>query len=531
MSDAQEIHLTAIGGVGMTALAGLLRALGHRVRGSDLEIYPPASDELARLEVPVARGYSAENLLPEPDLIVMGNAISRDNPEAVAARAAGIETISMPEAIQRFCLPGRIPLVLAGTHGKTTSSTFLSWILDRAGEQPGWFIGGAPLDLPGPYAVGAGRPFVLEGDEYDSAYFDKGPKFLHYQPQGVVLTSVEFDHADIYRDLAHVQVSFAALLALLPREAPLIVSADYPAALEVANGSNRPFVTFASDHPADWQITDLVDGPDGLRFIARGRGESIEFLTPMLGAMNARNLLGVALLARAIGVSVDTIREAAATFHGVRRRQEVVVDAEVTLIDDFLPIIRLRLRWLSKPFAVAFPNRRHWALFDPRSNTTRRSIFQNEITDALSVADCVGIGPVNRPELLRAEERFSPEAAVEKLAGASVLARACADVADIENYLQREVRKGDVVTILSNGAFGGLRGRLAERFWCLRGLLRTGWSGLVRHWRFGSLLLRYRPRVLRLDLAGCRLAPPARLPLALPCERIPTHGSTDTTLC
>ena len=459
MTRAGDIHLTAIGGVGMTALAGLLCALGHRVRGSDLEVYPPASDELARLGVSVARGYRAENLAPRPDLVVMGNAISRDNPEAIAARDAGIETLSMPQALARFCLPERIPLVLAGTHGKTTSSTFLAWVLHQAGRRPGWFIGGAPLDLPGPCAVGEGSPFVLEGDEYDSAYFDKGPKFLHYQPKGVVLTSVEFDHADIYRDLAHVQSSFADLLALLDEQAPLVVSADYPAALEVARASGHRFVSFAGGADADWRITDLTDGPGGLRFRASGPGESIDFLTPMLGAMNARNLLGVALLARAFDVPVEVIREAAATFHGVRRRQEVVVDGPVTLVDDFahhptsiaLALAAVRSR---------FPGRRHWALFDPRSNTTRRSIFQEEITASLSSADCVCIGPVNRPELLEPAERFSPEAAVAGVQAQGRQGFACEDPDAIYARLQKDVREGDVVTILSNGAFGGLRQRL-----------------------------------------------------------------------
>ena len=461
MSSVRDIHLTAIGGVGMTALAGLLCSLGHRVRGSDLEVYPPASEELARLGVDVARGYRVENLNPRPDLLVMGNAISRDNPEAIAAREADIETLSMPQALARFCLPDRVPLVLAGTHGKTTSSTFLAWVLQQAGRDPGWFIGGAPLDLPGPCAIGTGSPFVLEGDEYDSAYFDKGPKFLHYQPQGVVLTSVEFDHADIYRDLAHVQSSFADLLALLSDEAPLVVSADYPAGIEVAQASGHDFVSFAEGAPADWQISGLADGPEGLRFRAEGPGESIDFVTPMLGAMNARNLLGVALLARAFDVSTDVICEAAASFHGVRRRQEVVVDGSITLVDDFahhptsiaLALAAVRSR---------FPDRRHWALFDPRSNTTRRSIFQNEITQSLAGADCVCIGPVNRPELLADDERFSPETAIEQLEARGAKGFVCKDPDEIYDHLRQEVREGDVVTILSNGAFGGLRQRLAE---------------------------------------------------------------------
>ena len=188
----RSIHMTAIGGVGMTSLAGLLVALGHRVRGSDLDVYPPASDQLEALGVSVKRGYVAENLLPRPDLLIMGNAIRADNPEAHAARTAGIPTLSMPEAIETLILPERQPLVVAGTHGKTTTSSFLAWVLETAGRSPGWFIGGAPRDLEAGYRLGGGREFVLEGDEYDSAYFDKGPKFLHYRPEGILLTSVNF---------------------------------------------------------------------------------------------------------------------------------------------------------------------------------------------------------------------------------------------------------------------------------------------------------------------------------------------------
>ena len=463
MSASRSVHLTAIGGVGMTALAGLLSELGHDVRGSDLEVYPPASDELARLGVPVARGYAATNLEPAPDLVVMGNAISRDNPEAVAARERQLETVSMPEAIEKLCLPGREPLVVAGTHGKTTSSTFLAWVLECAGRAPGWFIGGAPRDLPRPYALGEGSPFVLEGDEYDSAYFDKGPKFLHYAPQGVVLTSVEFDHADIYRDVDHVKESFAALLALLPAERPLVVSADFPHALDVARASGRDFVSFGESDAADWRICDVEDRDGLLRFRAEGPAAPLEVETPMLGAMNARNLLGVALLARAIGVDDAAIQRAARTFHGVRRRQEIVCDGAITLVDDFAhhpTAIRLVL----DAVRARFGERRIRALFDPRSNTTRRRIFQDEIADALAGADVVGFGPVNRAELLSEDERFSPQEAVARLAGNGVAGFACADTQELAARVEAEAEPGDVVLLLSNGAFGGLRAHFAEAF-------------------------------------------------------------------
>jgi UDP-N-acetylmuramate: L-alanyl-gamma-D-glutamyl-meso-diaminopimelate ligase len=445
----------------MSSLAGLLAALGHRVRGSDLDVYPPASDELARLGVPVARGYAAANLDPRPDLVVMGNAISADNPEALAARERAIPTLSMPEAVEHLCLPGRRSLVVAGTHGKTTSASFLAWALEQAGRSPGWLIGGAPRDLAAGYALGTGSEFVLEGDEYDSAYFDKGPKFLHYCPTGVVLTSVEFDHADIYRDLDHVKQSFSRLLALLPAGAPLAVSSDFPHAIDVARRAERPFVTFAAEAHADWRVKDVRDGPGGLRFTADGPGEAIEIETPLLGAMNARNLLGVIALTRMLGVASESLREAAATFHGVRRRQEVVCDGPVTLIDDFAHHPTAIVATLAA-VRSRYPGRRVWALFDPRSNTTRRRVFQDDIASALGGADVIVIGPVHRADALDPLERFSPEEAAATLVARGRSAEAAADTDRLAERVLTGARGGDVVVTLSNGSFGGVIARLAK---------------------------------------------------------------------
>ncbi len=457
--NPRSIHMTAIGGVGMTSLAGLLVALGHRVRGSDLDVYPPASDQLAALGVPVARGWSAANLAPRPDLVVIGNAIRAENPEACEARRLGIPTLSMPEAIEHLVLPERTPLVIAGTHGKTTSSTFLSWLLHTAGRDPGWFIGGAPLDLASGAQLGGGREFVLEGDEYDTAYFDKGPKFLHYRPAGVVLTSVEFDHADIYRDLDHVKSSFSRLLDLLPPDAPLLVSSQYPDAVDVARASGHPFETFADAEGADWRAEDFEDGPGGMRFVLHGPGESMEMRSPLLGRMNVRNLVGIAALARRLGVPADAVSTASASFRGVRRRQQIVRDDEVVLIDDFA----------HHPTAIAltlaavrdrYPERRVWALFDPRSNTTRRRIFQDRIAEALAAADRVVLGPVHRADELPVEERFSPREACERIERGGRHASSAADYDEVVARVEEGAKPGDVVVVLSNGSFGGVVDRL-----------------------------------------------------------------------
>ena len=459
----RSIHLTAIGGVGMAALAGLLTELGHRVRGSDLEIYPPASDELARLGVPVAKGYRAENLEPRPDLVVMGNAIPAKNPEAIAARVQGIPTISLPEALEWLCLPERFPVVVAGTHGKTTSATFLATVLREAGRDPGWFIGGMPLDLPRSYALGRGREFVLEGDEYDSAYFDKEAKFFHYRPAALLLNAVEFDHADIYRDLDHVKSSFERLIGLLPDGAPLLVCADFPHAIDVARRAGRPFHAFSdrASSDADWRVQALADTPRGLRFVAVGPGEEIALTTPLLGTMNARNVLGVAALCRALGVPADAIQRAAASFHGVRRRQQLLLAEPVTLIDDFA----------HHPTAIAatiaavrsrYPGRTVWALFDPRSNTSRRRTFQSEIGVALGGADHVVVGPVHNLAQLAESERFSSAEAARD-AGRSARSACALDSHEaVAELVEREARPGDVVVALSNGAFGGVVARLAQ---------------------------------------------------------------------
>ncbi|MFN8602919.1 MAG: Mur ligase domain-containing protein [Candidatus Binatia bacterium] len=463
VAPQRSIHMTAIGGVGMAALAGLLTELGHRVRGSDLEIYPPASDELARLGVPVVKGYRAENLEPRPDLVVMGNAIPARNPEAIAARLQGIPTISLPEALEWLCLPERLPVVVAGTHGKTTTATFCATVLREAGRDPGWFIGGMPLDLPRSYALGRGREFVLEGDEYDSAYFDKEAKFFHYCPQALLLNAVEFDHADIYRDLDHVKQSFERLIGLLPDGAPLLVCADFPHAVDVAKRAGKPFLTFSDDpsRGADWSVRGLADTAEGLRFVAAGPGEEIALTTPLLGTMNARNVLGVTAIARALGVDADAIRRAAAGFHGVRRRQQVLLAQPVTLIDDFA----------HHPTAIAatiaavrsrYPGRRLWAMFDPRSNTSRRRTFQREIGEALGLADRVIVGPVHNLGQLAESERFSTDEAARDAARTAQSACALDSHDAVAELVEREAQPGDVVVALSNGAFGGVVARLAK---------------------------------------------------------------------
>jgi UDP-N-acetylmuramate: L-alanyl-gamma-D-glutamyl-meso-diaminopimelate ligase len=440
----------------MSALAGLLRAAGHTVTGSDENVYPPASTLLEELGVPVLSGYDPVRL-DGVDLVVCGNAVRRTNPEAEAAEARGLRMTSFPGALEELFLASRSPLVVAGTHGKTTSAAMLAWVLQRTGRDPGFLVGGVPRQLGRSFALGVPPWFVVEGDEYDSAYFDKEPKFLHYRPAMVLLTAVEFDHADIYRDLEHVKSAFRKLMAILPPEAPLVACGDFPHALDVVG--NRPGVRrFGLGEANEWRVADLAD--DGVtRFTVRERGRAVcrvALETP--GAINARNALGVLLVAVAAGVGWEEGAAALAEFHGVRRRQEVVGTGRgVTVIDDFA----------HHPTAVAgtlaalrerYPGRRLRAVFEPRSNTSRRRVFQDEFIAALAAGDEAVLAAVfaKASDPIPLEERLDPEALVAALAARGVPARLIDGVPAIRDYLIASSRPGDVIVIMSNGAFGGL---------------------------------------------------------------------------
>jgi UDP-N-acetylmuramate: L-alanyl-gamma-D-glutamyl-meso-diaminopimelate ligase len=452
-----KVHLIAACGVGMSALAGLLRAAGHTVTGSDDNAYPPASTLLEELGVTVLAGWDPARLAGV-DLVVCGNAVRRTNPEAQAAVAQGRAMRSLPATLEELFLAGASPLVVAGTHGKTTSASMLAWLLSRTGRNPGFFIGGVPRQIGQSFARGGGRWFVVEGDEYDSAYFDKEAKFLHYRPELLLLTAVEFDHADIYRDVDHVKGAFRKLLGILPTGAPLVACGDFPHVLDVIAGARASVRRFGFDEANEWRVTDLVD--DGTtRFTVRNRGRAVcQVSLDPPGGINARNALGALLLASEIGVDFEEAAAALAEFRGVRRRQEVVGEARgITVIDDFAhhptavagTIAALRTR---------YPGRRLRAVFEPRSNTSRRRIFQEEFVAALGAADEAVLAAVfTKPgDPIPPEERLDPEAIVAALAARKVPARLVDGVPAIRDYLVESARAGDVIAIMSNGAFGDL---------------------------------------------------------------------------
>ena len=458
-----KIHLIAACGVGMSALAALLKEAGHEVTGSDEGVYPPASTLLERLGVTVQEGFDPARL-DGADLVVCGNAVRATNVEAAAARERGMRTASFPQALEELFLTTRKPLVVAGTHGKTTSSAMLAWVLRRTGNDPGYLIGGAPRDLGSNATLGTGPWFVVEGDEYDSAYFDKEAKFLHYRPWAVLLNAIEFDHADIYRDLDHVKSAFRKLLALLAPGAPLVACGDFAHVLDVVAGTHARLVRFGLGETNTWRITDLAD--DGrVRFTVREDGRAACNVTlRMAGAINARNALGVMLVARECGVAFADSAAALAEFRGVARRQEVVGEArEITVIDDFAhhptavaeTIAALRLR---------YPGRRLRAVFEPRSNTSRRRVFQREFADALARADEAVLAAVfTKPgDPIPAAERLDPAEIVADVVARGTAARLIDGVPAIRDYLVATSSPGDVVVIMSNGAFGGLPGLVAS---------------------------------------------------------------------
>ncbi len=458
-----RVHLIAACGVGMSALAGLLRAAGHSVTGSDEHVYPPASTLLEELGIPVFHGYDPARVAGV-DLVVCGNAVRRTNPEAEAAEAGGLRMLSMPAAVEEMFLAGRSPLVVAGTHGKTTSAAMLAWVLARTGRAPGFLVGGLSRDLGASAALGSGPWFVVEGDEYDSAYFDKEAKFLHYRPELLLLTAIEFDHADIYRDVEHVKGAFRKLLALLPAGAPVVACGDFPHVHDVTRDVHARIVRFGLGEANPWRVTDLRD--DGMtRFTVRQDWRRVaEVALRVPGEINARNALGVLLLAVEVGVGWEEAAAALADFQGVQRRQEVVGEARgVVVIDDFAhhptavagTVAALRLR---------YPGRRLRAVFEPRSNTSRRRVFQEDFCRALAAADeAVLAEPFTKAsDPIPAEERLDPEQIVDELVRRGVSARLMPGVPAIRDYLVESARPGDVIAIMSNGAFGGLPALVAE---------------------------------------------------------------------
>jgi UDP-N-acetylmuramate: L-alanyl-gamma-D-glutamyl-meso-diaminopimelate ligase len=469
-----KIHLTAIGGTGMGALAGLLAEAGHDVRGSDGPLYPPMSTQLAELGIPVVEGFRAANLDWGPELVVLGNSCRADHVEYLAAQERGLRVVSFPQLLAERFLADRHPVVVAGTHGKTTTSSLIAVLLREAALEPGYLIGGIPHDLGRGFAVGQPPYFVVEGDEYDCACFDKRPKFVHYDTQTLVLTGVEFDHADIYDDLAQVERAFELLTRELPPRGHVFVAADSPLANKLCKLAPCPVETYAVSPaheddlsstrrlamPLHWYGTYEPIGGGLQQLVVTHNGDELgSFEVPMTGAHNMANALAAIAVCRRFEVGVDTIRRGLKGFGGVARRQQIrgVVDG-VTVIDDFAhhpTAIRETLRGLRNR------DGRLIAVFEPRSATSRRKIFQQQFPTALAPADRVYLAPLYAPEKIPAEQRLDVEQVAADLRSMGKEA-AVATSGELPTLLGASLEAGDTVVIMSSGSFDGLHERLLE---------------------------------------------------------------------
>lgn len=466
MQNSSHIHLIGICGTAMASLAGMLQLRGHRVTGSDSAAYPPMSDLLRGLGIPIREPYAESNLEPHPDLVVVGNAISRGNLELEYVLDQRIPFCSMASILHDEFLPGRESLVVAGTHGKTTTTSMLAWIYEVASRRgpalaPSFLIGGVAENFGTSFMVRPIGPFLLEGDEYDTAFFDKGPKFLHYFPDALILTHVEFDHADIYTDLAAVKTAFKRLVNLVPRRGRIVA---FDGSENVGECVAKAFCGverygFSSD--SHWRVADLChEGSLTHWTLWRGGSFFAELSLSMAGEHNALNATAAAALAAGQGVATEAIVEALATFKSVKRRLEVrAVVGGVTIIDDFAhhpTAIRETLRALHG----SYPGRRLWAVLEPRSNTLRRNVFELDLVESLALADRVVLAAVFKSESIPAAERLHPEHVAAALTMRGTGASLYADADAIVEAITPELRAGDVVAILSNGGFGNIYQKL-----------------------------------------------------------------------
>lgn len=461
----RRIHLVGVAGTGMGAFAGMLKAAGYEVTGSDENVYPPMSDMLREWGIEVYTPYAPDNLdRARPDLVIIGNVIRRVNPEATAVRERGLPQMSFPAAFGALIAAERHSVVVAGTHGKTTTSALMGHVLAHAGLDPTFLVGGVTRNYGGNFRLGRGAHVVVEGDEYDTAYWDKGPKFLHYRPRTVLLTSVEFDHADIYRDLAHYESAFERLGQVIPADGWLGVAASYPRAVALARASTRARVeSYAWELPADYRGHDATFTEDGARFTIDGpAGESVTVALPMSGFHNLENATGVYAAARALGLPPSAIAEGFASFAGVKRRQEPRGEVGgVLVIDDFAhhpTAVRETIRAVRQ----RYPTRRLWAVFEPRSNTSRRNIHQAEYATAFDEAQRVSIRIPEPHDKVPVDERLDVAAIVAAIRSRGIEATANADVEPMVREVSAGVQANDVVLVMSNGAFGGFIPSLLE---------------------------------------------------------------------
>ena len=436
--EIKSVHFVGICGTAMASIAAMCRELGYTVTGSDEKVYPPMSTFLESRGIRILQGYRETNLDHRPELIVIGNALKRGTPEVERTLDERLNYCSLPELVREFFIRGKHSVVIAGTHGKTTTTSLLAWVLESAGRSPSFLIGGIPTNFGAGARLGTGAHFVIEGDEYDTAFFDKRSKFVHYLPDTVILNNIEFDHADIFSDLAAVKRTFRQLVAVVPRRGLIIANSD------------------------DANVREVVASAQ-CRVRYFGLPEFVDYQIPLAGEHNQRNAAAVAVCAGELGLSREQIQAGFDSFTGIKRRMEVRGEAAgVTILDDFAHHPTAIVETI-RAIRQKYPRRRLWVLFEPRSNTTRRNVFQRELAESLALADGVFVARVDRLNELLEAERLNPEQVVAEIRKQGKPAEYLANAEAILNSLAPQLRTGDVVAIFSNGKFDGIHDRLLTR--------------------------------------------------------------------
>jgi len=464
MNNPKNIYLIGICGTAMASLAGMLRESGYVVSGSDSDVYPPMSDFLDQLGIQVFKGYNAENLKKAaPDLVVVGNALSRGNVEVEYVLDSGLRYASMAETVKEFFIRGKNSIVVAGTHGKTTTTAMLAWILDVAGRKPSFLVGGIAENFGRNFQVSGGPDFVIEGDEYDTAFFDKGPKFLHYLPRIVLLKNIEFDHADIYADLEAIKTAFRRLINIVPRSGLIVAGVDSPVVRELIPAAFSRVAT-AGIGVGEWQASNVASTADGMSFDVTQADSMIgSFTLPMAGTFNVQNALGAIIVAKELGIENHVIQTALTTFKSVKRRLELRGDVNgVQVYDDFAHHPTAVLETL-RAVRERFPKQRIWAVFEPRSQTCRRRVFEQAFIDSFEPADSTLIARVYGASKLDPEQTLSPDRVAEGIRKRGKAAEAFGATGDIVDYLTSRVQPGDHVVIMSNGGFDNIHNKLLDR--------------------------------------------------------------------
>ena len=457
-SQIRSVHFVGICGTAMASAAAAMRDKGVRVTGSDQNVYPPMSTFLAERKIDVISGYAEQNLGHRPDLVVIGNAISRGNPEAEYVLDHKLPYCSLPELLKHFFIRGKRSLVVTGTHGKTTTTSLLTWVFEHNNLNPSYLIGGIPNNLGQGARFTESEWFIIEGDEYDTAFFDKRSKFVHYLPEVAIINNLEFDHADIFPNLDAIKTSFTHFIRLIPRNGLLLGNGDDHNLLPLLNVTHCPVKRFGLGERNAIQGFNLRYGPTATEFEI----PSFKFHTNFVGELNVRNALAVVACAKHCGLKNHQIQSAFDTFKGIKRRMEVRgIAGGVTVVDDFghhPTAIRETLRALR----IKYASQKLWAIFEPRSNTTRRNVFQAELADSFAEADEVIVSQIARLELLPPEQRLNPEKLMADLKSSGKIAAYLPDVDAIVSHVTRRAQGGEVVVVFSNGGFGGIHGKLLE---------------------------------------------------------------------